>query len=111
MATWVQSRLPATGAAVTAEKRCVTLDSAHIDALVANRSFSQLFPGMVVNRQASQSCCGQAVEYFRDVKQRLLGMSGEQARRVAAAIGIQPNTRMTVRVVYKNRVDTRSFDV
>jgi hypothetical protein len=39
----------------------------------------------------------------------LLSMSEQQARRVAAALGIPPGTQMVVRLVTRSRVDSRTY--
>ena len=89
--------------------RQVILDSRHVSALVHSPMFSQLFPGVVPQRIPRTSCCGGQQEAYQDIKSMLLSMSEQQARRVAAALGIPPGTQMVVRLVTRSRVDSRTY--
>jgi len=89
----------------------VTVDQSQLQALVSSPKFKSLFPTLIVTGRPTKSCCGQPPERYRNLKERMLNMSSEQARRVARVLNIAPGKTMQIRVVYKDRVDTRSFKV
>jgi len=91
--------------------RQIILDNRHVSALVSSPVFRALFPGVNPQPIPRTSCCGRSSEAYQDVKQLLLGMSEEQARKVATAVGIPQGTRMVVRLVTRNRADTRTYTI
>lgn len=91
--------------------RQVVLDNRHVAALVTSPQFRILFPGVIPRNVPYVPCCGKPPEMYYDVKRLLLGMSNEQAVRVATAVGIPRNTQLVVRLVSKSRVDTRTFQI
>jgi hypothetical protein len=89
----------------------VNVDGAHIAALLRTPQFRQLFPNITPVLTTTPPCCGMAIDLYSGIKRSMLGMSDEQARMVARALGIPPKTPMTIRVASKHRVDSRTFMV
>lgn len=87
----------------------ITLDGQHLQALVSHPSFRALFPGVGVSRAQVASCCGRQLSSHADLRAALLSMSERQADRVKAALGVPLSTPLTVRLVTRDRVQTRTF--